>query len=119
MLSRSCSALVALVLVLGGAASCSDDSAASDCVDKAADAYNGTDLSGLTPADGFSDEEYELFTERVEAQLEADPALAEGGRCQRELDGQVSPEIGERLDPEFQEAFEAYGEAFAADLNDT
>lgn len=77
------------------------------------------DLSGLTPADGFSESEYELFAERLEALPAADPELAEGGRCWRELDGKVLPEIGDRLDAEIQEALTAYGDALAADLNDS
>lgn len=115
--SRLVPVLLTLAVILGGAASCGDESAADDCIDKAADAYNSTDLSGLTPADGFSEEEYELFTDRVEARLDADPALAEGGRCRLELDGKVPPELGQQLDPEFQKALTAHGDAFAAELN--
>lgn len=118
MTARSLPVLIALSVTVGLATSCGDESASSDCIDKAADAYNDVDLSGLSAADGFSEQEHELFIERVEARLAADPELAEGGRCRQELEGQVLPEIVDRLDSDAWQALKASNEALIADLND-
>ena len=85
-----------------GGAALGDDPTFEECGDAIVAASQAFDTTGIDPADGFDDAEFELIDDRAAA-LEADhPVLVDGSACDEVLDAASAGDVQamiDRIDP--------------------